>query len=48
MSVQIEEYINEMKTMYEVIMRKCICNAELTSNDKLFLEIYKRTIDSYV
>ena len=45
MSQQTLEYIKEMKSMYETIMRKCIDNGELTSIDILFIEIYKRTIE---
>lgn len=45
MSQQTQEYIKEMKAMYESIMKKCINNGELTSLDKLFLEIYKKTIE---
>jgi hypothetical protein len=45
MSQQTLEYIKEMKTMYEVIMKRCINEGEMTSTDKLFIEIYKRTIE---
>ena len=44
MSEQTQSYLEDMKKMYEVIMRKCINTGELTNLDKLFLKTYKRTI----
>jgi hypothetical protein len=44
MSRQAQAYLEDMHKMYEVIIRKCINNGELTNLDKLFLETYKRTI----
>lgn len=44
MDKQTRSYIEDMQKMYEVIMRKCINNGELTYLDRLFLETYKRTI----
>ena len=46
MSVQIKSYLDDMNKMYNVIMQKCVDNAELSSTEILFLEIYKRTIKS--
>jgi hypothetical protein len=37
-----------MQKMYEIIMRKCINNGELTTIDKLFLDTYKRTINTEI
>lgn len=48
MSKQTQSYLEDMQKMYEVIMRKCINNGELTSLDKLFLETYKRTIKTEI
>lgn len=48
MSKQTMSYLEDMQKMYEVIMRKCINDAELTSLDKLFLETYKRTISNEI
>jgi hypothetical protein len=44
MSKQTQSYLEDMQKMYEVIMKKCVDNAELTSTDKLFLELYNKTI----
>lgn len=44
MNKQIQAYLEDMQKMYEIIMRKCINNGELTDLDKLFLETYRRTI----
>jgi hypothetical protein len=48
MSKQTQSYLEDMQKMYEVIMRKCINNGELTNLDKLFLETYKRTIKTEI
>ena len=40
MSVQTKEYIEDMKRMYEKIIKK----EKPSLNDLLFLETYKRTI----
>lgn len=48
MSKQTQAYLEDMQKMYEVIMRKCINNGELTKLDKLFLETYKRTIKTEI
>ena len=45
MSKQTLEYIKEMKTMYETIMKKCVNEGILTNLDVLFLEVYKKTIE---
>jgi hypothetical protein len=44
MGKQMQSYLEDMQKMYEVIMKKCVDNAELTSTDKLFLELYNKTI----
>ena len=44
MNKQTLSYLEDMKKMYETIMRKCINNGELTTIDKLFLDTYKKTI----
>lgn len=41
MSIQTEEYIKEMKKMYE----KIIAKKTLTEEDIMFLLLYKKTID---
>ena len=41
MSVQTQTYINDMKSMYETIIKK----KELSSIELSFLDIYKRTIE---
>lgn len=48
MSKQTQSYLEDMQKMYEIIMRKCINNGELTNLDKLFLETYKRTIKAEI
>jgi hypothetical protein len=48
MSKQTRAYLEDMQKMYEIIMRKCINNGELTNLDKLFLETYKRTIKTEI
>lgn len=45
MSKQTQEYIKEMKKMYEAIMTKCVNEGILTNLDVLFIEIYKKTIE---
>ena len=44
MSKETQSYLEDMQKMYEIIMKKCVDNAELTSTDKLFLELYNKTI----
>jgi hypothetical protein len=44
MSVQTQEYIKEMKEMYIVLSKK----EKLSISEILFLEAYKRTIDSSI
>lgn len=45
MSKQTQSYLEDMQKMYEIIMKRCINEGEMTSTDKLFIEIYKRTIE---
>jgi hypothetical protein len=40
MSIQTEEYINDMKEMYIKILSKTV----LTADEIMFLDIYKRTL----
>lgn len=42
---QTQSYLEDMKAMYKIIMKKCIDNGALTDLDVMFLEIYKRTIE---
>ena len=48
MNKQTLSYLEDMQKMYEIIMKKCINNGELTTIDKLFLETYKRTIKTEI
>jgi hypothetical protein len=48
MNKQTQSYLEDMQKMYEIIMRKCINNGELTDLDKLFLETYNRTIKTKI
>lgn len=42
---QAKSYLEDMRKMYEVIMKKCVSEGFLTDLDVMFLEIYKKTIE---
>jgi hypothetical protein len=44
MNKQTNEYIKEMKAMYETIVKKHIDKRNLTDLDRHFLKLYKKTI----
>lgn len=44
MSIQTYTYLEEMENMYHTILKK----EKLTPTDVLFLEVYKRTLDSSI
>ena len=48
MSKETQKYLKDMQKMYEVIMRKCINDGELTTIDELFLKTYKKTIKNEI
>jgi hypothetical protein len=48
MSLQVLSYLEEMKNGYLAIMKKYVDKGELSELDILFLEAYKRTIDSSI
>ena len=44
MSIQVQAYIDDMNKTYFEIIKKCIDHYELSEADKIFLDIYERTL----